>query len=293
VIDETMIKEVVAKTFEHAAIIPSKDGMAVLRQAFEKETDSNAKRALEAILDNLELAKKGHKSMCQTYATPAVHINLGANCNLKGIDLIEGVREGCRLVTSRNFMRPSVVHPITRKHFGGNVGRYFPDIEVDLVPNSNVLEIIAFSTTTLPASRAGMWLPTDVGKEGKNILKAIVNWAIEGGAMLCPPLAVGVGIGGDLSSVAKMTRKSLLRGWDVRNSDPEIAAWENRLLDSLNKLGIGPFGLGGDTFALAVNIEMGDTHASAVPIGVEYYCWASALRRAKAAISADGSVQYT
>ena len=254
-IDERLVTEVVAKTFENAAVFAAEDGLSLLREAYGKETQANAKEALKAVLENIELAKQGHKSMCQTYATPGIQVYLGTRVNLNGTNVIEAVREGCRLATSRSFLRPSMVDPITRKPIGGNVGRYIPDIDVDLVADSDVMEVITYSTTTLPASRAWIWLPAEEGEGGINIFKAITERAIGGSSMLCPPIGVGVGIGGSLATAVKLTRKAFLRGWNVRNDDPQIAEWEDRLLGYINHLGIGPFGLGGDTFALAVNIS--------------------------------------
>lgn len=199
-IEAKLLSETVAKTFENAAVIATEDGLALLRDAYGKETDATAKEALKAVLENVALAKQGHKSLCQTYATPAVQINLGTKVNLQGIDVIEATREGCRLATNRGFLRPSVVDPITRKPIGDNVGRYLPDINIDLVADSEVMEIIAYSTTSLPPSRAWIWLPAEQGQGGVNILKAITEKAIEGGAMLCPPVGVGVGIGGSLET---------------------------------------------------------------------------------------------
>ncbi|MFC1982801.1 fumarate hydratase [Chloroflexota bacterium] len=291
-IDEKYITEMVAKTFEKAAVFPSQDGLSVLKEAYDKETQPQAKEALKTTLENLALAREGHKSMCQTYATPGVYIYLGSGFNLNGINMVEAVRQGCELATVRNFLRPSMVDPITRKAIGGNVGRYVPDIDVELIADSDVMEIIAYSTTTLPASRAWIWLPAEIGEGGINILKAITERALGGGGMLCPPIGVGVGIGGSLATAVKLTRKAFLRGWDARNPDPQIAEWEQKLLGYINHLGIGPFGLGGDTFALAVNIELADTHAAALPVAVEFYCWASALRRAKAQLFSNGKVEY-
>ena len=292
-VNEKLITEVVAQTFERAAVFPSEDGLSLLEEAYSKETQTQAKEALKATLENVRLAREGHKSMCQTYATPGVHIYLGTRVNLNGINVVEAVRQGCNLATVRNFLRPSMVDPINRKAIGGNVGRYVPDIDVDLVAGSDVMEIIAYSTTTLPASRGWIWLPQEIGEGGINIFKEITRRALGGGGMLCPPIGVGVGIGGSLATAVKLTRKAFLRGWNIRNANPEVAEWERKLLGYINHLGIGPFGLGGDTFALAVNIEVADTHAAALPVAVEFYCWASALRRAKAQLFSDGMVVYT
>ena len=292
-IDEKLITKVVAQTFERAAVFPSEDGLSLLEEAYSKETQTQAKEALKATLENVRLASEGHKSMCQTYATPGVYIYLGTGVNLNGINVVEAVRQGCKLATTRNFLRPSMVDPVTRQAIGGNVGRYIPDVDVDLVAGSDVMEIIAYSTTTLPASRGWIWLPQEVGEGGINIFKEITQRALNGGGMLCPPIGVGVGIGGSLATAVKLTRKAFLRGWNIRNADLEVAEWERRLLGYINHLGIGPFGLGGDTFALAVNIEVADTHAAALPVAVEFYCWASALRRAKARLFSDGTVVYT
>ena len=142
-VDEKLVTEIVAQTFEKAAVFPSEDGLNLLKEAYGKETEPSAKEALKATLENVELAKEGHKCICQTYATPGAYIYLGTRANLNGIDVVEAVRQGCELATTRNFLRPSMVDPITRKAIGGNVGRYIPDIDVELVADSDVIEIIA------------------------------------------------------------------------------------------------------------------------------------------------------
>jgi len=196
------------------------------------------------------------------------------------------------MVTSRGFLRPSIVDSFTRRHVGNNVGLYVPDIEVELVSDSKVMEIVTFGTTTLPPSGVEVWLPQDAGKEGENIWKRVAKKVIEGGAMLCPPISVGVGIGGSLAIATRLTKLAALRGWTTRNKNPRVADWEEKLLRYINSLGIGPFGLGGDITCLAVNIELADSHAADLPVGVEFYCWACSLRRAQTQISARGNVKH-
>jgi fumarate hydratase subunit alpha len=290
-IDEKLVGEVVAQTFENSSVHPSRDGLELMQRAYHNETDESAKKALETILRNIELAGEKHHTLCQTYATPAIFVELGTNVRIKG-DFREALRNGCRLATKNGYLRPSIVEPLTRKHIGGNVGSHVPDIDVEIVGDADFLRITTYCTTALPPSFAEILLPSQIGKDSVNITRMITEKVIEGGGMLCPPICVGVGIGGSLSTAAKLSKYASLRGWTTRNSDPQIALWEADLLDYINRLGIGPFGLGGDTTALAVNIEISHAHSADLPVSAEYYCWACSLRRASAKIDDRGKVEY-
>lgn len=290
-IEEKLVEEVVARTFENSSVYPSEDGLELMQRAYEREIHDTAKKSLGTILRNIEIAGEKHHTLCQTYATPAIFVELGTDVRIRG-DFKEALRNGCRLATENGFLRPSIVEPLTRKQIGGNVGSHVPDIDVEIIGNANFLKITTYCTTALPPSFAEILLPSQIGKDAINISRMITEKVIEGGGMLCPPISLGVGVGGSLSTAAKLSKYASLRGWCTRNPDPQIAQWEVDLLGYINRLGIGPFGLGGDTTALAVNIEIAHVHSADLPVSVEYYCWACSLRRASAKIDAKGKVTY-
>jgi tartrate/fumarate subfamily iron-sulfur-dependent hydro-lyase alpha chain len=281
----------VARTFECAAVRPSRDGIRVLRRAYRHETNENAKQGLKTILDNIKLAGEKHLAMDQTFATPGIYVRLGTQFRLRG-DLYASVRKGCELATERGFLRPSVVDVLSRKKIGkgGNVGREVPDVELELVWRSKEAEITAFCTTELPPSATEIFFPADIGPDGVNIKKRIVEKIIEGGGHLCPPTCIALGIGGSLSIAARLSIRAALRGWTTKHRQRVFAKWEEDILHMVNELGVGPFGLGGDTTSLAVNIEVADTHAADIPVAINLLCWACSVRKARSIVTTKGEV---
>jgi tartrate/fumarate subfamily iron-sulfur-dependent hydro-lyase alpha chain len=288
---DARIAEAVAAAYERSAVQPSRDGMAVLTDAYNRERNQNAREALKTIIDNVRLAAEKHLAMDQTFATPGVYVKLGTDFPLAG-DLYASVRRGCELATERGFLRPSVVDLLSRKKIGsgGNVGREVPAIELELAWKSSQLELTTFCTTELPPSGTEIFFPLEIGPDGLNIKKRVLEKIIDGGGHLCPPTCIAIGIGGSLSIAARLSVRASLRGWQTRSDDEVLARWEDEILSMVNELGIGPFGLGGDTTSMAVNIEAADTHAADIPVAIQLLCWACSVRRARVLVNAEGEV---
>ena len=288
---DSRIAEAVARAYERSAVQPSNDGMAILEASYARERDETARGALKTIIDNIRLAGDKHLAMDQTFATPGVYVKLGSGFPLEG-DLTASIRRGCELATERGFLRPSVVDVLSRKKIGdgGNVGREVPDIELEHVWGSTKIELTTFGTTELPPSGAKIFFPLEIGADGVNIKKLVMEKIISGGGHLCPPTCIAIGIGGSVNIASRLSVRASLRGWMTKCDDPVMARWEKEILAMVNELGIGPFGLGGDTTSMAVNIEVADTHAADIPVVIQLLCWACSLRRALAVIDADGEV---
>ena len=209
-----------------------------------------ARLNIEAILKNIELAEEKGIPMCQDTGLPVVFVKLG---NVEVENLREGIEEGIIKATKEIPIRPNIVDPLTRENTNINVGDYIPPIDIELI-DEDYLEI-----TILPKgfgsenmSRVFMLKPAD-GIEG--VKEAILTAVKDAGPNACPPMVVGVGIGGTFEKSALMAKQALTRSFDDRPSTPWVKDLEDEMLEKINNLGIGPGGLGGTTTALAVNIN--------------------------------------
>lgn len=290
ILQEGDIARVSEELFMRASTTAAPDAVEAVRQLMSKESDEGARERLGTLLRNVDLARTYRKPICQTFATPCAHVKLGNQVIVRG-DLNRAIRSGVEAATRRGFLRPSIVDPISRVPLGGNVGRHIPSIEVELVEGDSA-EISAFCTTELPPSSVRIFYPHEIGSGGIGVKKHVVRTVMKAGGVACPPMAVGVGVGGSMDGAAGLSKNVALKSWAEPNPDPKLAEWEGDLLEAVNKLGIGYFGLGGDTTVLAVKVEMADTHAADLPVAVNLFCSACAFRRATARISADGTAEY-
>jgi len=289
-LEENVVALVSEELFVRASTTAAPDAVEVVRRLLSEESDEAARERLRTLLKNADLSHTLGKPICQTFATPCAYVKAGSQLTLRG-DLGRAIRKGVEAATARGYLRPSIVDPISRVPLGGNVGRYVPDIEVELV-EGDFLELSAFCTTELPPSNVRIFYPQQIGVDGIGIKKHVVRTVMMAGGVPCPPMAVGVGIGGSMDGAARLSKRAALKPWTEPNPDPKLAEWEGDLLNAINRLGIGPFGLGGDTTVIAVKVEMADAHAADLPVAVNLFCSACAFRRATARISADGTIEY-
>jgi fumarate hydratase subunit alpha len=264
-----------------------RDVKDALKAAYERETDQTAKTQLKAILDNITLAEKTERPMCQDTGVIIFYVKI---CDK--FEEISGLSEILKTATVRATreipLRPNAVHPITQKNSGDNTGRYIPYINWEII-QGNFLEITVFPKGggSENMSRLGMLKPGE-GVEGMK--KFVIDTVVQAGGQPCPPIILGVGIGGGADIAMKLAKKALLRPITQRHPDPEIAKIEEELLEAINETGIGPMGLGGKTTSLGVNIEYAHRHPASYPVGVVVQCWAA--RKATARIYPDGTVEY-
>lgn len=238
-----------------------------IRDSLNQEVWPQAREILEQIVENYEIAEAGRQPICQDTGVACVFLKIGQDVHITG-DITEAVNEGVRRGYRDGYLRKSVVgDPLNRVNTGDNTPAvlYF-----ELVPGDRVEITVApkgFGSENM--SQVKMLRPSD-GVQG--VIDFVVKTVEEAGPNPCPPIVVGVGIGGTFDKAALLAKKALLRSVDVRNADPDYAELERQLLAKINALGIGPQGFGGRTTALAVNIEKMPTHIAGLPVAVNMNC---------------------
>jgi fumarate hydratase subunit alpha/L(+)-tartrate dehydratase alpha subunit len=259
-------------------------------EAEKRDGNQTAGGILLTILRNIEVADEQKTLVCQDTGLPIFKVAIGARLNIDVARLKESLRRGCERATAERPLRPNTVHPLTRKHTGTNTGQGIPIIKLEFVPGSDRLELqmAPKGSGSENMSFLKMLNPSE-GVQG--IKRFVIQCIFESGARPCPPMIVGVGLGGT-SDVAMALAKdaSTFRKLGTHNPDPDIAKLEEDLLDKINQTGIGPQGLGGTTTAMAVNIEWAHTHISQNPVAVNIQCWRG--ERAEAVVDAEGRVTW-
>lgn len=246
----------------------SKDMKKVFNRATENEKSPLGKQILSQLKENLDIAGSDMIPICQDTGMAVVFINIGQDVHLTGGDITQAINEGVRQGYIDGYLRKSVVKdPIEREntkdntpaviHFGIIPGE---DIEITVAPKG-------FGSENM--SRVFMLKPAD-GIEG--VKNAILTAVKDAGPNACPPMVVGVGIGGTFEKCAIMAKKALTRNLDKQSDIEYVRNLESEMLEKINKLGIGPGGLGGTQTALAVNIETYPTHIAGLPVAVNICC---------------------
>lgn len=268
------------------------DVRAGLSQGLEAEKRGGhrtAGRILLTILDNIRVADEQKTLVCQDTGLPIFKVSVGGKLGLDIPRLKESLRKGCARATAEHPLRSNTVHPLTRKHTGTNTGNGIPIIKLDVVPDSDRIEIqmAPKGSGSENMSFLKMLNPAD-GVQG--IKKFVVQCIFESGARPCPPMIVGIGLGGTSDLAMSLAKEaSTFRRIGTRNPDPDVAKLEEELLGMINETGIGPQGLGGATTAMAVNIEWAHTHITQNPVAVNIQCW----RGERAEVVVDGSGNVT
>jgi fumarate hydratase subunit alpha len=234
----------------------------LIETAQRVETNPVARSHLSFMLENVRIAEAEGLPICQDTGMPIFHIELGRDLRLD-FDLHDAVAKGVRMATEQIPLRPNVVDPITRKNTGDNTGIGMPDIILEIVEGA-LLEITAFpkGAGSENMSLIGMLNPADDPFDF--ILRAVAERA----ANACPPLFLGIGLGGTFDLAARNSKLALLKM--PGSSDMEI-----ELQRRANALGIGPMGLGGDTTVLGVRIEKACCHTASLPVAINFQCWAN------------------
>jgi fumarate hydratase subunit alpha len=244
-----------------------KDVVVSIEENMKREESSIGREVLAQILQNQEIARNEKIGLCQDTGLAVFFIDMGDEVSIEGGNIRDAVNEGVRQGYGEGYLRKSVCHPFTRKNTGDNTPAV---LHIDLVPGDSLkITMAPKGGGSENMSRVMMLKPSD-GKEG--IIDYVVQRVKESGANPCPPIIVGVGIGGTYEIAALIAKKALLREVGSKNSDPELAEMEAILLSKINNLGIGPQGLGGRTTALAVHINMLPCHIASLPLAVNLNC---------------------
>lgn len=244
------------------------DMAQAMKNAYEKETKPLAKQILGQLLENLDIAGKDMIPICQDTGMAVVFLKIGQDVHIEGMNLEDAVNEGIRQGYVEGYLRKSVVgDPLLRKNTEDNTPGI---IHYEIVPGENIEITVApkgFGSENM--SRVYMLKPAD-GIDG--VKEAVLDAVKLAGPNACPPLVVGVGIGGTFEKCALLAKKALTRDTNVHNSIPYVKEMEEDILEKINNMGIGPAGLGGRITALAVNIETYPTHIAGLPVAVNMCC---------------------
>jgi fumarate hydratase subunit alpha len=251
-----------------ANIILPKDISDRIHECYENEPWAPAKDTLGKLIENMDLACGERFPVCQDTGMAWIYVEVGQDVHVTGGDLYEAINEGVRRGYADGFLRKSVVaDPLRRKNTGDNTPAV---ITADIVPGDKLRVTVGpkgFGSENM--SRLAMFAP---GKGETGVKDFVVETARIAGANPCPPIVIGVGIGGTFDRVALLAKKALMRSTDVRNPDKYYSDMEAELLERVNATGIGPQGFGGKTTALAVNIETYPTHIAGLPVAVNINC---------------------
>ncbi len=246
------------------------DVITAFRKTKETEESPVGKEILEQLIENATIAKEEKIAMCQDTGFAVFFVEIGDEVKVSGGNLVEAINEGVRQGYKEGYLRKSICHPFTRKNTGDNTPAI---VHLDMVPGDQLKIIVApKGGGSENMSRVTMLKPSD-GIEG--IKRFVVERVRESGANPCPPLVIGVGIGGTFEKAALIAKKALLRPVGSKNPDPELVSLEEELLVEINDLGVGPQGLGGRTTALAVHVNMHPCHIASLPVAVNINCHAS------------------
>jgi len=284
-IPDTLIKETVIELLRKASTKLPADVEEALKKAFDAEEKDVARMQLSAIIENIRLAEQMSTPMCQDTGVPIFYVDMG---KVKTETIEKAIRDGVTEATKVVPLRPNAVHPISRKNPGDNVGRDMPYVNFSM-SDHDYLEISVLPKGAGSENMSALKMLTP--SEGlKGIKSFILDTIVKAGGKPCPPIIVGIGIGGSSDIAAKLAKRALLRPITERHADKEIAQLETELLEALNMTGIGPMGLGGKTTALGVNVEYAYCHTASLPVAVNIQCWAG--RRATARIYENGRVEF-
>ena len=267
-INTEQITDIVEKLCIDANYNLGDDLITSLRSALKKEESPLGREVITQLLENAEIGRKEHVPVCQDTGFAIIFIELGQEVVLAGGDLREAVNEGIRRGYKNGLLRKSIVkNPIDRINTGDNTPAV---IHTDIVPGDKLkITFDAKGGGCENMSRSAMLTPAQ-GREG--VIDFVVETVRTAGANPCPPIIVGVGLGGTFDYSTLLAKKAILRPVGSNNKDKTIASLEIELLDKINKLGIGPQGLGGRITALAVQVETFPCHIASLPVAVYIEC---------------------
>ncbi|HGM1479401.1 TPA: fumarate hydratase [Clostridioides difficile] len=269
-IKSEQIIEQVKKLCIEASLYLGEDVLSCIKEKAKSEKSEVGKNILNILVENAEIAKEKNIPICQDTGMAVFFVEIGQEVLIEGDTLTDAINEGVRQGYEEGYLRKSVVSPINRVNTKDNTPAV---IHYDMVKGDKIkIEFAAKGFGSENMSKMKMLKPSD-GLEG--IKKFIIDTVSEAGPNPCPPMVIGVGIGGTVDKCAQIAKKALFRELGEFNKDENIAKLESELLTAINKLGIGPQGLGGTTTALGLNIETFPTHIAGLPVVVNINCHAS------------------
>jgi fumarate hydratase subunit alpha len=263
------ITETVKKLCIEANLYLGEDVLKAFDRGEQAEESAVGKEIFQQLKENARIAREEQVAMCQDTGLAVVFVELGQEVHIVGGDFNQAIHEGVRQGYKDGYLRKSACHCFTRANTKDNTPAI---IHLDLVPGDKMkITVAPKGGGSENMSTVNMMTPSD-GIEG--IKKRVVEWVKQAGSNPCPPVVVGVGIGGTFEQAALIAKKALLRPLGEKNPDPQVAGLEEELLVLINNLGIGPQGLGGRITALAVHVNMIPCHIASFPLAVNINCHA-------------------
>lgn len=276
-IDAKEVTKTAARLFQEACYYLPQDVLDCLKQVREAEESPVGRKVLDGILENADISAKGEIPLCQDTGDAIVFLELGQDVHIVGGDLYSAINEGVRQGYNEGYLRKSMVsRPFSARI---NTKDNTPAIiYTDIVPGDR-LKIIAKPKGggAENMSRLAM-LPPTKGRQG--VIDFVVNAVDEAGSNPCPPVIIGVGIGGTVEKTVMLAKRALLRKVGEPSPDAEVAELEKEILKRVNNLGIGPMGYGGRITALAVHAEVFPAHIASLPVAVNLQCWCARHKEA-------------
>ena len=276
-IDAKDITKLVTQLFLNANYYLTDDVLEALNKAKDTEESPVGKEVLTQIIKNADIAAKEQIALCQDCGTAVVFLELGQDVHIIGGDLVTAINEGVRQAYTKGYLRKSiVVQPFSSRV---NTKDNTPAIiYTDIVPGDKLKIIVMPKGGGAENMSRLVMLTPSAGRQG--IIDNVVKAVEEAGSNPCPPIIVGVGIGGTAEKTMILAKKALLRKIGEHNTDPEVTELEKVLLQKVNALGIGPMGYGGRTTALAVNVEVFPAHIASMPLAINISCHSSRHKEA-------------
>ena len=251
------------------------------------ETNATGKAILGTMIRNIKVAEANTNLLCQDTGIPIYNVVIGAHVEVDGFQLKQAITRGCERATREHPLRSSVVHPTTRQNEHTSCGRGVPVIHIDFSDKPDELSIEMIPKGS--GSEFNSWLKMALPADGIDAIKTfVIDCVLEAGGKTCPPTIVGVGVGGTADLCMHLSKVAATRPLGSACADPEGAKLEKALSAVVNKLGVGPQGLGGDSTSFAVHIETAATHITLNPVAVNMQCHSA--RRSRATFTPQGLV---
>ena len=287
-VDPRQVEEAARELYIRALKILPPDIKAGFERITARETDATAQKVLATMVTNIRVAEETENLLCQDTGIPIYNVTIGRGLEIDGAEVERAIRRGCERATREHPLRSSVVHPITRANEHTSCGPGVPAIHFAFSDEAQRLRIEMVPKGS--GSENNSWLKMAIPAEGVNAIKAfVVDCVLDAGGKTCPPTIVGVGIGGTSDLCVALAKRAATRPLGSRCADAEGAALEASLSEAVNMLGVGPQGLGGDSTAFAVHVEVAATHITMNPVAVNMQCHSA--RRASARFTPAG-VEY-
>jgi fumarate hydratase subunit alpha len=279
------VKTVTAQLYDRSLRGIPEDTKEALRRSDAVETNETARHTLRIMLQSAEAAERDQHFVCSDAGVPVFFVRVGTQARFDG-NVRQAITDGfAELVEHiQPPLLPHVTHPLTLER--GYRGKGMPIVTFDLVDDCDHVDI----TCSPKALGSGRWAALEIFSfpDLKTIERFVIDTVIRAGSQPCPPVVIGVGIGGTFDYAAKMAKEATLRPIGQRHAEPMVADMEQRLVEAVNKTGFGPMGTGGDSTAMTVNVEYAAGHGF-TPVAVAFNCWIN--RRTRARLFNDGRVE--